>query len=50
LEGDLPIPQAGALRKITQKKHDFFTCIVYLYPLLLIALIALAFAAFVVTG
>ena len=50
LEGDLPIPQAGALRKISQKKHDFFTCIVYLYPLLLIALIALAFAAFVVTG
>jgi hypothetical protein len=51
LEGELPTLQTDALQEISQKKkHDFFTWIVYLYPLLLIALIALAFAAFVVTG
>ena len=49
LEG-LPDEQADELRKLSQKKFDFFKLIVLLYPPLLVILIALAFAAFVVTG
>jgi hypothetical protein len=50
LEETLPCRQADELRKLGQKNFDFFKLIVFVYPPLLLVLIALAFAAFVVTG
>jgi hypothetical protein len=50
LEG-LPDEQARELKKISEKKKfDLFKVIVLAYPPVLVVLIALAFAAFVVTG
>jgi hypothetical protein len=50
LEEALPCRQVDELRKLRQKKFDFFKLIVFVYPPLLIVLIGLAFAAFMVTG
>ena len=50
LEQYLPSKQRKALRKISKKGFDFFHLIVFAYPPLLLVLIALAFAAFVITG
>ena len=42
--------QEDALRKLRHKKIDFFKLIIFAYPPLLLVLVALAFAAFLLTG
>ena len=52
LKEQLPSPSVGDLREISQeqKKDDIFKLIVFVYPAVLLVLIALTFAAFVATA